>query len=269
MDMSQLAQMIGAQTQFGQVQDAIGRQQQAIAPVSQQGQTLTGMFNQAYPGIEAGMWGPTGYDPSSAVTAGRALESSVSAVPGYMGQMGQMAFDPQQELYNRTAQQLQDQVRSAESARGIAMTPYGAGVEGKTMSDFNIDWQNNLLSRALQGAQGIGSLEGTYGKGLAGGQELQMAGPNFQTGLLSSLLGAGREAVAPYISAAELQGKLTGAQQNLANAWIDQMNQMIQNQQQQQRYQDQQQMSALGGLGSLFGTGMDFLSSGTKPWIFS
>ncbi len=66
------------------------------------------------------------------------------------------AFDPQMALYNRTAQQVQDQTRTAEAARGIATTPYGAGIEGQTMSNFNIDWQNNELQRMLSGLSGAG-----------------------------------------------------------------------------------------------------------------
>lgn len=78
------------------------------------------------------------------------------------------ALDPRQELYGRTQQQLQDQVRAADSARGVAMSPYSAGVENKAMGDFNIDWQNAQLGRqvagtgamagANQAATGIGQL---------------------------------------------------------------------------------------------------------------
>lgn len=68
---------------------------------------------------------------------------------------GQQTFDtaqdPQQALYGRTQQQLQDQVRASDSARGVAMSPYSAGVENKAMSDFNIDWNNAQLGRQVQG----------------------------------------------------------------------------------------------------------------------
>ncbi len=68
------------------------------------------------------------------------------------------AFDPQNALYQRTMQQLQDQTRAGLEARGLGMDPFGAGVEGSTMSNFNIDWQNQQLQRETQGAQAIGSL---------------------------------------------------------------------------------------------------------------
>lgn len=87
-----------------------------------------------------------------------------------------MGFDPQNALYARTSQQLQDQTRAAESARGIANTPYGAGVEGQTMSNFNIDWQNNALARALQGASGAGGLLGNIGQNTSTGLGQMTAG---------------------------------------------------------------------------------------------
>ncbi len=75
------------------------------------------------------------------------------------------AFDPQKALYDRTAQQLQDQVRVGEAARGITMSPYGAGVENKAMSDFNIDWQNAQLARQVSGLGAAGT--GTNAAGTA------------------------------------------------------------------------------------------------------
>ncbi len=86
---------------------------------------------------------------------------------GMGNQVFNTAFDPQSALYARTQQQLQDQVRAGEAARGIQTSPYGAGVENKAMSDFNIDWQNQQLQRQLQGLQGAGNAFG-QGAGLQG-----------------------------------------------------------------------------------------------------
>ena len=88
------------------------------------------------------------------------------------------AFDPQGALYGRTLQQTQEQARAGQAARGIAMTPYGAGLEGDATRNFNIDWQNNQLQRQALGAQAGGSLAG-LGAGLqagAPGQFMQAAG---------------------------------------------------------------------------------------------
>lgn len=83
----------------------------------------------------------TGFDPQGSAEAGRMLNTG---------------FDPRNALYDRTAQQLQDQVRVGQAARGTTMSPYGAGQEGKTMSDFNIDWQNQQLGRQTQALGAFG-----------------------------------------------------------------------------------------------------------------
>lgn len=72
--------------------------------------------------------------------------------------IGGQAFDPQNALYGRTQQMLQEQTRASNEARGINNTPYGAGVENKSMSDFNIDWQNNMLQRMIGGGTAAGNL---------------------------------------------------------------------------------------------------------------
>jgi hypothetical protein len=76
------------------------------------------------------------------------------------------AFDPQQALYDRTLQQTTDQTRSGEAARGVANTPYGAAAEGNTLSNFNIDWQNQQLQRQQSGLASAGN---TYGELIQGG----------------------------------------------------------------------------------------------------
>lgn len=97
-----------------------------------------------------------------------------SLVP-YLQQILQQGFDPQNAYYNRAQQQLTDQVRSGEAARGIAMSPYGAGIENQANSNFNLDWQNQALQRALQGIQGASSLNGQIGQDFSGAYNLGSA----------------------------------------------------------------------------------------------
>ncbi len=76
------------------------------------------------------------------------------------------SLDPQGDLYRRTQQQLQEQTRAAQSARGLAMSPYAAGIENKAMSDFNIDWANQQLNRQVAGTgafSGAGNVAATAG----------------------------------------------------------------------------------------------------------
>jgi hypothetical protein len=87
-----------------------------------------------------------------------------------------MGLDPQNALYNRSVQQLQDQTGATNSMYGLGSSAAGAGVANQALSNFNIDWQNNQLSRALQGLQGYGQAAGVAGQyGQAGADALTQA----------------------------------------------------------------------------------------------
>jgi len=87
-----------------------------------------------------------------------------------------MGFDPQNALYHRTQQQVADQANAQAAASGVGGTPYGQGVEGQTLSNFNIDWQNQQLQRAAMGAGAAGNLYGQAVGGIGAGTNLQNAG---------------------------------------------------------------------------------------------
>lgn len=119
-----------------------------------------------------------GYPSQGSLPAPYALGNTPGADVGYQNLTNQLsgmnnpmlsganavmntAFDPQGALYDRTLQQVQDQQRVGQAARGITMSPYGAGLENKALSDFNIDWQNNQLGRQTQG---LGAAQQAYGQ---------------------------------------------------------------------------------------------------------
>jgi hypothetical protein len=116
-------------------------------------------------GQGAGLFGLGG---QTAGQANNLYNMGASLVPGAQSLM-QMGFDPQNALYGRTLQQVQDQTRAAEAARGIGSSPFGAGLESDATKNFNIDWQNQLLNRAATGAAGAGGLMteagGLFGQG--------------------------------------------------------------------------------------------------------
>ncbi len=74
------------------------------------------------------------------------------------------AQDPQQALYDRTLQQVQQQARGADTSRGIAMSPVSAGVENQATSNFNIDWNNQQLSRMIAALSGMGGAFNSAGQ---------------------------------------------------------------------------------------------------------
>lgn len=92
------------------------------------------------------------------------LSGAAQTGTGYATRVLDTAFDPQNALYNRTAQQLQDQIRAGQASRGITQSPYGANLESQGMSNFNIDWQNQQLGRQ---AQGLGAYATGMGPGLS------------------------------------------------------------------------------------------------------
>lgn len=69
-----------------------------------------------------------------------------------------LGLDPQSALYNRTLGQVTQQTRAGNEARGIDMTPYGGSVEANALGNFNIDWQNNQLLRAISAGGAAGNL---------------------------------------------------------------------------------------------------------------
>lgn len=79
-------------------------------------------------------------------------------------QVYQMGQDPQNALYNRTLQQVTDQSNAINSMYGLGTSAAGAGMTNQALSNFNIDWQNNELSRALQGLQGYTGAANTAGR---------------------------------------------------------------------------------------------------------
>jgi hypothetical protein len=95
----------------------------------------------------------------------------------YAGAALQQGFDPQGDVYNRLFQQQTDQTRALEAARGIANTPYGAGVESQADINFNTAWQQNLLNRMGAGAQTFNSLLGGAGQALGTGMGQATAAP--------------------------------------------------------------------------------------------
>jgi hypothetical protein len=78
-------------------------------------------------------------------------------------QVYNLAMDPQSALYNRTQQQLGDQVNAGQAQRGLGGSAVGGSEYNQAMSNFNIDWQNQQLQRATQGASALSGLYGQAG----------------------------------------------------------------------------------------------------------
>ena len=254
-------------------------QQQQGLPY-QQYQQAANQAGSMYPAI-------AGADIAAAGTLGGAANTALGAG----GQVLNTAFDPQQQLYDRTIQRLQDQVRAANTASGVATTPYGAGLEGQAMGNFNIDWQNAQLGRQAQGIGAYGQANQLAGADISSMLQILGQAPQnltqggalpvqvgqqigqMQTGAANQFSGGVGSALSPY---AALQSQIIpylyagqGAGGNAFNMFAQQ--QANQQMQQQMGFQGlTQAANAFGGtnagqgtsnwLGSLFGS-----SGGNNP----
>jgi hypothetical protein len=159
-----------------------------------------GLYQQGANTTAGAGWGVGG----GQIGAGMDLMNAGQGMLPYAQSILQTGFDPQNALRDRTQQQLTDSIRAGESARGIAMSPYGAGIENKGLSDFNIDWQNQQLQRQNTAAQGAGYLANSGGNAINLGQNVSTLG--LQTLQNASAL--------PYSTANTISGNQLGALQN-------------------------------------------------------
>ncbi|QVN18771.1 hypothetical protein [Burkholderia pyrrocinia] len=124
-----------------------------------------------------------------------------------------MGLDPQSALYDRTLNQLTQQTGATNSMYGLGSSAAGAGVQNQALSNFNIDWQNNQLSRALQGLQGYTGAANTAGRYGELGTSQAEAAPGY------TLLGGST----PY----NVGQSVAGTPGSLANTYGSFMNQNV------------------------------------------
>lgn len=110
-----------------------------------------------------------GIDLTGILQAGQAAGDQYGSLAGTAGNFGgaaagagfgaldrgasiwQTAQDPNQELHNYLRTQTIDTSRAADSARGLAMSPYSTGNESDAVRKFEMDWQNQMLGRQIAG----------------------------------------------------------------------------------------------------------------------
>lgn len=165
---------------------------------------------------------------------GQYLAQIGQSLSPYAGQILNQGFDPQNALYNRTQQQNQEQTNANLASRGLNSSPFGAGVANKAASDFNIDWQNNLLQRMATAGQGAGQLLDQGGRDITGGASLMGQAP----GLASST------SMLPYQAYNTIGQTGMGALGQLGQYGV------AATQQPQQQLQDFYQLLGLGNSGS-------------------
>lgn len=160
-------------------------------------QGLDWSADNANPNIQQAYGKLMGIDTSGLVAAGQQAGQQFGGLADlaqlYGGQLGQQANqqfaagqdiynlgrDPNNQLHDRMQQQVVDNSRAGQSARGLAMGPYGAGLENKAVGDFNMDWQNQLLGRASQGLQGMNQANYLGGMDLSNSMGMASQAPGY------------------------------------------------------------------------------------------
>lgn len=158
--------------------------------------------------------------------AANMAQGQQQALYGAGNSLWNTANDPQQALYGRTQQQLTDQVRAGQAARGLGNSAVGAGLEDQANSNFNIDWQNAQLQRQMQGAQGLSALSNAggaqgqlYGANLAGqAGAMDARAQNYQQSYQVPIQGQQYAAAQPGAAAGVYAGQLGGLQSLYGNA---------------------------------------------------
>lgn len=121
------------------------------------GSMLTGAGNQAY-------------------GAGGNLYGMGNTEMGAANQALTTAFDPNQALYNQYLSNTQNQSAAANAMSGVSNSPYGGGVTGQNLTNFNIGWDQNQLSNQLAGLQAYNTAAGGVGSTYNNAAGLQSGG---------------------------------------------------------------------------------------------
>lgn len=270
-----------ANNALGLIQQSLGQNIPAdILPLYQQ--IVGGLINN--PGAGGAMQGANIASGLGMGAAGQAAQSGANltgmaqgAMPN-VGALFQQGFDPQQALYGRTLHNVTEQTRAGSEARGINSTPYGAGVENKALSDFNIDWQNQQLQRMLASSSGAGSLMGNITNTTGAGQTLSNMAPTLamQSGMypystfnqigadqlsgLGALSNAGltaqtipNQAISQYLQYLGIGNQANSVSNQTAQTGLNQANMGFQ----QSQITGNQLGQSMAGLGNAFGSGQN------------
>ena len=212
--------------------------------IAQQGTQNQGLYNSSVGGL-AGLTGGSNYTTQQGVNAGNYITGSTAGLnlPGAAAGALQAGSNANSGLYNQELQQTNDQLNSALSQRGIASTPYGAGVQALGDQTFNNNWNTQQVGLQNTAANTASTLLGANNNGVAQGQSVAQGAANNPLSALASLLGSGNASTADIQSAVtDFLGYLSGGT-SASSAQATAANQ-----------QAAAENSGLGGLGSLFGT---------------
>lgn len=161
---------------------------------------------------------------SSGQKAGQQYGGLSDVAQGYAGATGAQGLDqfaagkdiyalgrdPQSALHDKLKGEVTDDVRAAQAARGIGMSPYSAGQETDALDTFEQNWQKNLLGRTATGLQGMNAADFYGGINLGRSMDFGAQSPGY-TQLAAQAPIAGQ--VQAYGMPMDFSSMFTGAQQ--------------------------------------------------------
>jgi hypothetical protein len=154
----------------------------AASTLGQFGNITQGLVNN--PGATQFQSGANAISPVATAGGAQQFGAGSSLINGTQGDLSaansalNTAFDPQNALYAQQYQQNNDAINASLASRGLATTPYGAGVQNTSDQQFNTNWLQTQLARQATGAQTASTLQGAAGTGATTGAGLQTTGLN-------------------------------------------------------------------------------------------
>jgi|HubBroStandDraft_1064217.scaffolds.fasta_scaffold03155_5 hypothetical protein len=158
-------------------------------------QTFQALYNNPYaPAAQAGanQLGPLAYGAGvNTIGAGQSyLPYAQSALA--------TGFDPQNALYAQQYQANTDATNAGLAQRGLAMSPYGAGVANTSNQNFNNQWLNQLLGRESTAAGTANTLTGAANNATTSGLNTATTGLNLPYATAQTIGGNQNNALSSY-----------------------------------------------------------------------
>jgi hypothetical protein len=188
------------------------------------------------------------------------------------------AFDPQSALFNQQTNLVGQQAAAGNALSGVGQTPYGQSLANQAQSQFDINWQNNLLNREATGISGANTaFQGGAGldqtaAGLdasalglsSGASNLAATSAGLPSGVYAGNIGLENQGLGAYNSNLQQGGAIGNTVSGLENAGLSQYQALNSNPLSVSTTGAQDASSVLSGLNTFGGMPYSTQSTGTS-----
>lgn len=250
----------GANAGYNQLLPQLVQGAQTVQGIPGQAQALTsGVTANPYTGqAQTGANAASAYGTGSVVPNAQAgagsLQGAGGANAGYVSQALAQGFDPQNALYNRGVQQTLDQQNAINAMSGVSNSPYGAGVTGQAMQDFNLGWDRQQLANQATAANTANTLTGAANTGFTGANALGNAAVTQQAGYSALPSQAYEQNILNQLQGLGAGAQTAGAATGVTDQALSQILAYLGYGTQATGAQQQQDNQTWGGIGNLLGS---------------